>query len=245
MNTCHRMIRALLALTAAALLLSGCGQKPPGCADQAVQDTVREIFLENMRTQPNGIPSKTPVPAAEKEYLDALKFGLSTITSEGVNATAKSNACRATLSLETAGNVRGTKEIEYVVQLTEDKPGTFVVRVADLYGLVNGVLGDFYVLQEKKQSQREAAAQAEQDAKAGWPQCIYVRQSDGTIFDAPRNNAVNTRQLLPAGSYRATGRDGAFLHVTGSADSAPFADGQDIGWVMASYVEFQDLRNCN
>lgn len=245
MKTCHRMIRALFALSAAAFLLSGCGQKPPECSDQAVQDTVRNIFFDNLKKQPNGIPSKSPIPAAEKEYLDALKFSLSTITSEGVNANAKSNSCRATLSLETAGNVRGSKEIEYVVQLTEDKPGTFVVRVADLYGLVNGVLGDFYVLQDKKESQRQIAAQADQDAKAGWPQCIYVPKGAGTIYDAPRNNAVSGRAELPAGSYRAIAREGSFLHVTGSADSAPIADGQDIGWLMASYVQLQELRNCN
>src|ERR1700676_4815829 len=43
---------------------------------------------------------------------------------------------------------------------------------------------------------------------------------------------------------RVVARDGAFLQIAGGADS-PFKRDQPIGWIRASDVEGQALRNCN
>jgi hypothetical protein len=43
---------------------------------------------------------------------------------------------------------------------------------------------------------------------------------------------------------RVVGRDGAFLQDVGGADT-PFKRDQPIGWIRASDVEGQALRNCN
>jgi len=38
---------------------------------------------------------------------------------------------------------------------------------------------------------------------------------------------------------------GKWLKLTGSSNSAPFQQDAELGWVLESEIQYQDLRNCN
>ncbi|MBN8505530.1 MAG: hypothetical protein J0L58_13755 [Burkholderiales bacterium] len=104
--------------------LTGCSQKPPGCADAEVQSTMREMLV-----QP--IPSAFPgIDASEiAELAKEVKLVLTNVVSEGYQADAKKQMCRATLEIQHPDGKKITPEVVYATQMTVDKPGSFMLTV--------------------------------------------------------------------------------------------------------------------
>lgn len=110
----------LAASAAAAIGLGGCSSKPPGCADEEVIATMRNLVLG----QGNGDPT---IQAA----LAATKLGLSEVVSEGYQAEAKRQMCRAKLAISLPSGESFSQVIQYSTQRTVDDKSNFLLTVDD------------------------------------------------------------------------------------------------------------------
>lgn len=241
--TTFRVTAAIFAI--ATVIISGCGKKPPECGDPAVQELILSDLRGDAQDQVGNTAKEIPNSGeAAKEYLSAFKVALSAITNEGSASNSKANSCRGELAIETArGSVN--RPITYSVHLTEDKPGAFIVRVNSGKLPFNAIAGDFSVWYDlraraKEKEQEEAKAKDE-----SWPQCIGIpgRGQYLSVSAEPVGGARRTN--VQGGPFRALARSGPYLKIAGSASSEGIPDGQEIGWVFESNIEYYELRNCN
>jgi hypothetical protein len=122
MNVTHSHQR-WIGLIAVLIGLTGCSQKPPGCADPEVQTTMRQLLLGEREP---GAGSSDPVAV---EVLKEIKLSLTNVVSEGYQADARKQSCRATLSVELPGGKSIAPDVVYATQLTVDKEGSFLLTV--------------------------------------------------------------------------------------------------------------------
>ncbi len=104
-----------IGLIAVLIGLTGCSQKPPGCADAEVQSTMREMLVQS---GPHGFAGLTPAEAAE--LLKEIKLSLTNVVSEGYEADTKKQMCRATLEIHHPDGTKTSPEVVYATQMTVD-----------------------------------------------------------------------------------------------------------------------------
>lgn len=118
-------VNAAAAIGALALMvLSGCGAKPPGCADAEVTATMRGLLL--------GESSPDPLVEAGRR---ATKIALTEVVSEGYQRDAQKQTCRAKLGLSLANGKQFEQLIQYSTQRTVDDKSKFVLAVEDVGGI--------------------------------------------------------------------------------------------------------------
>lgn len=128
-----------IGVIAVLIALTGCSQKPPGCADPEVHETIRHLLKQE---GPHGVADKDPIAA---EILEQTKLTFTNVVSEGYQADAKKQLCRATLEIQDPDGKNIVNPVVYTTQLTVDKPGEFLVAVdeADVHRVnVSGGLAD-------------------------------------------------------------------------------------------------------
>lgn len=119
------------AIAALLYLCAACSSKPPGCADEAVVGLMRSMLLEDGSSDGQALRAADTRGIASK-YLDAAKVTLSSVVSEGYQADAKRQSCKATVRMEFPDGQGWEKEVPFSTQLTVDGKGQFVLEAEGL-----------------------------------------------------------------------------------------------------------------
>jgi len=135
-----------IGLIAVLIGLTGCSQKPPGCADAEVQSTMREMLVQPI---PSAFPGIDPADIAELSK--EVRLSLTNVVSEGYQADAQKQRCRATLEIQHPDGKKSTPEVVYATQLTVDKPGSFMLTVENAAALQAVATSNLpFILSERK-----------------------------------------------------------------------------------------------
>jgi uncharacterized protein YecT (DUF1311 family) len=113
-----RTIPIIALCLGAAGLLGACGNKPPGCSDSAVKETLIGVVLQ----QAAGTGNSPPLAA----YFKDLKVQVSNVTTGGYDEGARRHECQATISFADPHDSTSLP-IRYTVQGMEDAGGKFQV----------------------------------------------------------------------------------------------------------------------
>ena len=112
-----------LAVTAAGLV-AGCSNKPPGCADSAVEQSVINILVEQVEKRVGR--SDSPVV----NYVKQSKIKLVDVTTSGYDEGARRHTCEATLTLTDPRDTM-SQPLSYTVQGIEGSRGEYQVAYYD------------------------------------------------------------------------------------------------------------------
>lgn len=104
---------------AAAGLLAGCSNEPPGCAAPEATQTLREVIASQVQQL---LQKKDDVVA---RYFKTHKLGIEMITSDGYDANAKRYACQATV---TVSATKVSARVRYAIQTIEGEHGRYLVK---------------------------------------------------------------------------------------------------------------------
>lgn len=125
MNITQKLL-AVLALFAG---LTGCGARPPGCADPETLNTMRSFIAEETQKSLARESADDPEQWIAK-YLNGLTVQVSGIVTDGYVAEAKKNMCRGTMKLQTLDGKALELPVSYSTQRTEDQKDAFLLEVA-------------------------------------------------------------------------------------------------------------------
>lgn len=211
---------ALTSLLAATALLAGCGGKPPGCADSAVTDLIKEMLIEDTSTQlatalkTVTADQKTKVTAIVKEYFNGLKVEMTDVVNDGYNADAKKYRCAGKLSVTTPLDTYKVNT-EYTTQKTEDSRSGFLLQVGQYRPMYNTIDVDLGAYMTKTRT--DAAAKNEADAAALPKEPIVYQTSQTQEAEAKAVTAATT----PDGFVKYAKADGELL-IKKTGDQAQF-----------------------
>ncbi len=121
--------KIVIASSAALCVLTGCSQRPPGCADQATRSTARDVIVDEARRQ---LTADGDQDGVVKKVLDSASVELSAITSEGYVADAHKQMCRAHIKVLPAGADGLDGDVAYSTQRTEDDKSHFVLSMENV-----------------------------------------------------------------------------------------------------------------
>ena len=191
-------LRGLSSVTLTASILSaavvGCSDKPPGCADSQVRETLTAAIKE--AAQPGGSQKMEP---AYENYFKNLKLGLTQITSEGYDQGARRYECAAALVV-TDEQGADTLQVRYVVQSVEGSRGQFLVRYesASLLTMQVHSKAVYFVADSAKRraAGREAEIQANLDRASD--------SSQGSADKAPNAASIESSESTPMSSESET-----------------------------------------
>lgn len=120
---CARRILLSLAFPAVGLLV-GCSNKPPGCADSAVKQSVIDVVVQQVEKRVGG--NDSPVVT----YLKQSKIKLVDVTTSGYDEGARRHTCQATLTLTDPRDTM-SQSLSYTVQGIEGSRGEYQVAYYD------------------------------------------------------------------------------------------------------------------
>lgn len=115
-------VAVTLAITAA-VLLAGCGSKPPGCADSDVKQSVIDTALQQALKGDGDVPGY-------HSYYKKAKLELVGVTTDGYDQEARRHACQATLAVTDSHDATNIA-ITYSVQAIEGSRGEYRVAYYD------------------------------------------------------------------------------------------------------------------
>lgn len=118
-------------------ILSGCS-KPPACGDDATLKLAQELVTESV-TAGLGTYAKDDPDGWMRKYLGSLKMDLTRIVSEGYQADAKKQSCRAAMKLKSLSGETQEVSVAYATQMTEDRDAQFVIEVNGAVPLVKAM----------------------------------------------------------------------------------------------------------
>lgn len=125
-------VAAWLLIVLSALMLAGCGKKPPECADGAAKDSLRN-FMNSAIVE--ALPAKGVKVAEDtggliQRYLATWAFDLSNVTSSGYDEKSKTRSCAGKVSISIPDTQqKGHVDVQYDMQVLEDsKSGDFQLR---------------------------------------------------------------------------------------------------------------------
>ena len=130
MNNHFKPFGAFLLLVVA--LLTGCGNKPPGCADPLTLTTAKQLVEENANKAffSRDVFSDDP-DGWMKKFYDEMKVEITGVVSEGYKEDAKKQLCRGTLKITMVSGQTLERAVEYSTQKTEDKKDSFLLEFQD------------------------------------------------------------------------------------------------------------------
>lgn len=110
----------------------------PGCADPRVTQTIVAAVLDEARGFTKG---DTPERMASMEtYYTTVQFAVDQITTDGYDAEAKRRTCQGRLTFSDVRAQQLEGSINYAVQALEDKPGEFLMRLANKTSVTGAVI---------------------------------------------------------------------------------------------------------
>jgi hypothetical protein len=114
--------------------LTGCSQKPPGCADQETRETAKEIIFDEARKQLGASGAEAEIVA---KFLEASTVELSAITEDGYVKDAKKQLCRAHVKVLPPGGDGLESDVVYSTQrVVGDDKANFVLSMENVDQLV-------------------------------------------------------------------------------------------------------------
>ena len=119
------------------LAVSGCGSKPPGCAEPQTVATVKDLLVELATPQLLG-GAKDDSAGMVKRFSEEVKVELSGIVSEGYSGEKRKQSCKATMRVTHVWGEVIERPIEYSTQLTEDRKHDFILEVEDFQQFARG-----------------------------------------------------------------------------------------------------------
>lgn len=157
----RRYTPVVLATVLAAVLLTGCSSKPPGCADEQTVGLAKEIILDSWKelTTTNRPQDEfSPYVAA---YANGLKVEVRNIVSDGYNSEARKHSCTGEIALKTMSGATFTATRNFTSQATADGNKKFVVQVAAVEPLVRSLTNDLLQYMSDENQKRLDAKKAE------------------------------------------------------------------------------------
>lgn len=113
------------------VILTGCAQKPPSCADEKTIATIKDIvvnYLLDGKTIKAIPKSEDPQNIIDKA-IKGLKVEMKNVVTQGYDDKARKHACRGNMVVtEVTGNTL-TLDVSYISQATEDKGGGSMVEI--------------------------------------------------------------------------------------------------------------------
>jgi hypothetical protein len=117
MNATHRTA-SLTVVVVAAIVLSGCSNKPPGCADAETLQTAKDLIVNDAKKSASG--SADDQTGITGKFMDGVRVELSAIVDDGYRADAKKQSCKATMKVTAPTGQTLTGDIAYTTQKTLD-----------------------------------------------------------------------------------------------------------------------------
>jgi uncharacterized protein YecT (DUF1311 family) len=139
-------------LLSIAVLLGGCSNKPPGCSDPDVIETLRSSVISRA-----GLPMLPEKRFVNHPYLKIHPLEVTQVMSDGYDDSAKRHSCQATLSL---AGLNGRSPVRFEVQGLDGKPGEFIVRTfedASFFGMYSIATGAIALENSEKEKAKIAA----------------------------------------------------------------------------------------
>ena len=113
------------------IILTGCAQKPPSCADEKTIATIKNIvvnYLLDGKTIKAIHKSEDPQNIIDKA-IKGLKVEMKNVVTQGYDDKARKHACRGNMVVtEVTGNTLSL-DVSYISQATEDKGGGSMVEI--------------------------------------------------------------------------------------------------------------------
>ncbi len=126
----NKSVVTATAATLLAVLISGCGIKPPECTSPDIGKTLVQSMSETA-LKLNGIDQRNPFSAGGKKvldkYFDAVKVKFGGVVENGYNKDSKARTCSGDLSVVTPTGLIRDMKMEYGAQMNSDGKN-FVVR---------------------------------------------------------------------------------------------------------------------
>jgi hypothetical protein len=148
------------------MMLVGCGETPPDCADaqtiglatRIVQDEVRSTFGAEIKKQPEDVRSQ--LTSLLDAYASRLKASIVNIVSNGYNSDAKRFTCEGKLTVSSVTGKEFSEQTPYTTQKTQDKESTFVVRIDKFETVQQALDQDFLSYVDAEMSKKAAQQQS-------------------------------------------------------------------------------------
>jgi hypothetical protein len=146
-------------------LVTGCADKPPGCADAQVLDRISaaiprdavELISNNINAagnwkRPGAEQLRTQVEAFGK----SIKVQVQSITSEGFDSSAKKHSCTAEVQIRTANGSTESHRMAYTVQGTVDGKD-FLLNMSGYGFMLSSMAGGFDIYQMRASAKGPAS----------------------------------------------------------------------------------------
>ncbi len=119
----NKSVVTATAATLLAVLISGCGIKPPECTSPDIGKTLVQSMSESVLTL-NGINQQNPFSAGGnkvfEKYFDAAKVKFGGVVENGFSKEAKARVCSGDLAVVTPTGLSRDMNMEYGAQMTSD-----------------------------------------------------------------------------------------------------------------------------
>lgn len=137
MNICFKPLSATLLVIVS--LLTGCGNKPPGCADPQTIETAKSIVVENTdKALGNRQVFDDDPDGWMKKFYAEMKVEIKGVVSDGYKSDAKKQLCKGTMTVTTGSGRTLERSIEYSTQKTEDQKDGFLLEIQDFAPFILG-----------------------------------------------------------------------------------------------------------
>jgi hypothetical protein len=137
MTTQYRFLATLL--VSMVTLVTGCSNKPPGCADPQTIDTAKTMAVENTgKLLGNRQAFEDDPDGWMKKFYAEMKVEITGIVSDGYKQDAKKQLCKGTLKITTATGRTLERSVEYSTQKTEDQKDAFLLEIQDFTAFALG-----------------------------------------------------------------------------------------------------------
>ncbi len=123
------IIRTLPGLLALAIVLAGCSNKPPGCADPEIVTTAKSLLAGKLADRNN---SDIDDPDGQlPTFFDRLKLRFINVVDDGYDSQTKKQLCKATMQVAYDGGGGIERQVAYSTQRTVDDKNNFILEMSE------------------------------------------------------------------------------------------------------------------
>jgi hypothetical protein len=134
------------------VILAGCAQKPPSCADEKTIASIKDVIVNAMggdKATKSLLPNEDPQNIVEKA-IKGLKVELKNVVTQGYDEKARKHTCRGNMVVTQVTGDTLSLDINYASQATEDKGGGFMVEIQGISQFLMQLGGDLKLYYFKK-----------------------------------------------------------------------------------------------